>query len=160
MGSCCNVRTILGHKYVLPLNTLNNRFHQLHCLTSFRAAIQKAREGIDPGIDNDDNEHWPHCFWYLRQAILCHADDQIELPHELESFTLSNGTVTARPTGSINGAGDVRTCRDADKLYKLRIEHGVEAAGYKIDLSAERIESEEQIRNHTRQAHRGDLPIE
>jgi len=78
----------------------------------------------------------------------------------LDSFTLPNGTTTARPTGSINGAGDIRSCRDANKLYRLRIEHGVEAAGYKIDLSAERTESAELIRNHTNDARENEMPVE
>lgn len=44
------------------------RFHQLHCLSALRKALQHSREGIDIGIDQHDNAHWPHCMDYLRQV--------------------------------------------------------------------------------------------
>jgi hypothetical protein len=43
-------------------------FHQLHCLTSFRTALQNSAEGRDIGEDWHDDPHWPHCFDYLRNA--------------------------------------------------------------------------------------------
>jgi hypothetical protein len=43
-------------------------FHQLHCLTSFRIALQNSTEGRDIGQDWHDDPHWPHCFNYLRNA--------------------------------------------------------------------------------------------
>jgi len=49
-------------------------FHQLHCLQSFRMAIQLGHEGIDPGFDWKDEEmHWPHCFDYMRSVGLSFA---------------------------------------------------------------------------------------
>ncbi|CZR59355.1 uncharacterized protein PAC_09247 [Phialocephala subalpina] len=49
-------------------------FHQLHCLSSLRHAIQMAREGKDPGLDQKDNTHWPHYYivlggWHYRTRI-------------------------------------------------------------------------------------------
>jgi hypothetical protein len=65
-------------------NEEGTRFHQLHCLTSIRRAIQEAREGIDPGIDQNDNGHWPHCFDYLRQV----SPKLILLPFFILTFML------------------------------------------------------------------------
>ncbi|KAF2215108.1 hypothetical protein CERZMDRAFT_5536, partial [Cercospora zeae-maydis SCOH1-5] len=43
--------------------------HQLHCL------YEKARNGVkDAMIDH----HTPHCFDYLRQAVMCSADMSLE----------------------------------------------------------------------------------
>jgi hypothetical protein len=92
-----------------------SRFHQLHCLSYLRKTLQRAREGEDVGLDDNDDLHWPHCFFYIRQAILCAADDTIELPHR------HNKT---HRYGSIDGASDVRQCRDAEKLYKMREKYG------------------------------------
>ncbi|KAF2971273.1 hypothetical protein GQX73_g2248 [Xylaria multiplex] len=72
-------------------------FHQLHCLSSLRHAIQQAREGEDPGLDWQDNDHWPHCMDYLRKTLLCWADDLVE-----RQFVFDNGTVSS----FIDGAQD------------------------------------------------------
>ena len=92
------------------------RFHQIHCLTSLRKTLQRAREGQNIGLNHHDDAHWPHCLYYMRQAILCAADDTIELPH------LRNKT---HHYGSINGVSDIRQCRNAERLYDLRAKHGV-----------------------------------
>ncbi|KIM96341.1 hypothetical protein OIDMADRAFT_33003 [Oidiodendron maius Zn] len=91
-------------------------FHQIHCLTSLRKTLQRAREGQNIGLNHHDDAHWPHCLYYMRQAILCAADDTIELPH------LRNKT---HHYGSINGVSDIRQCRNAERLYDLRAKHGV-----------------------------------
>ncbi|KAI0412909.1 hypothetical protein F5X98DRAFT_353427 [Xylaria grammica] len=92
-------------------------FHQLHCLSSLRHAIQGAREGKDPGLDWQDNDHWPHCMDYLRKTLLCWADDLIERP-----FVFDNGTVSS----FIDGAQDVRKCGDNRQLIQLMRDHGKE----------------------------------
>lgn len=43
-------------------------FHQLHCLAGLRMALQASSEGKFVGIDQNDDDHWPHCFDYLRQV--------------------------------------------------------------------------------------------
>ncbi|KAK3208720.1 hypothetical protein GRF29_77g1740238 [Pseudopithomyces chartarum] len=58
-------------------------FHQLHCLDSFRHAIQQLQDGHQIGFDHSTDTaahkgHWPHCFDYLRQILLCQADDTVE----------------------------------------------------------------------------------
>ncbi|RAL12837.1 uncharacterized protein BO97DRAFT_450834 [Aspergillus homomorphus CBS 101889] len=40
-------------------------FHQLHCLTAIRKALQSASEGKAIGMDWHDDGHWPHCMDYL-----------------------------------------------------------------------------------------------
>ncbi|OKL60230.1 hypothetical protein UA08_04851 [Talaromyces atroroseus] len=91
-------------------------FHQLHCLGSIRHALQQSKEGIDIGMDFHDNAHWPHCLDYLRQTILCFADDTME-----QQTLLSNGTRSK----VITGLKDVRKCRPREQLYALRAEHGI-----------------------------------
>lgn len=89
------------------------RFHQIHCLTSFRKALQTAREGNEIGIDFHDDEHWPHCLWYMRQAILCFADDTLEMPMKVNGSNI------------ITGQDDLHQCRDSGKLYALREKRGI-----------------------------------
>jgi hypothetical protein len=52
-----------------PLTSLT-RFHQLHCLSAFRRALQDQRDGKDVGKDATDDPHWPHCFDYLYQVSM------------------------------------------------------------------------------------------
>ncbi|KAI0402433.1 hypothetical protein F4802DRAFT_575729 [Xylaria palmicola] len=92
-------------------------FHQLHCLSSLRHAIQQAREGKDPGLDWQDNDHWPHCMDYLRKTLLCRADGLVERP-----FIFENGTVSS----FIDGGQDVRKCGDSLRLIQLMRDHGKE----------------------------------
>lgn len=87
------------------------RFHQLHCLDSFRSAIQQLQDGKQIGFDHATDTaahkgHWPHCFDYLRQILLCQADDTIE-------------TSQLAYTGDwiISGYGAKRQCRNAKPLY-------------------------------------------
>lgn len=109
--------------FVKKLLTVS-RFHQLHCLTSFRRALQNVREGVDIGVDQNDDSHWPHCLYYLRQAILCSADDTIERGHSFGSKILANNTIEVVRWGIIDGITDWRTCRDSDKLYYLKAKQG------------------------------------
>jgi hypothetical protein len=81
--------------------------------------MQQAREGEDIGVDWRDDVHWPHCLHYLRESILCFADATVE------RGPIINGT---RSRG-IDGAHDVRTCGDSERLYELRVQSGVVALG-------------------------------
>lgn len=99
--------------------------HALHCLGGIRKALQTARNdaitknGHDIGLDPRADPHWPHCFHYLRQMILCHADDTIERGHFL------NGTFSpsADDPAVIEGSLDVRQCRDSERLFEMRRQH-------------------------------------
>ena len=99
--------------------------HALHCLGGIRRALQTARNdalsknGHDIGLDYKSDPHWPHCFQYLRELILCHADDTIERAHFL------NGTVSlsGESPAFFEGQLDVRQCRDSEKLFQMRKLH-------------------------------------
>lgn len=93
---------------------MRTRFHQLHCLSSFRKALQDAYEGQAVAFDWQSNGHWPHCLDYLRKTILCFADGSLELPQ------IRNG----RRTDVIDGAQDVRKCRPNAPLFELRSSAG------------------------------------
>ncbi|KAK2011707.1 hypothetical protein LZ32DRAFT_511519, partial [Colletotrichum eremochloae] len=75
------------HKYGISM------FHQLHCLDILRRAFQMLLEATDlhqpemqqrssnPHESHYDQDHWTHCFDYLRQqSILCNADGTMEPP--------------------------------------------------------------------------------
>ncbi|KEY71912.1 hypothetical protein S7711_11358 [Stachybotrys chartarum IBT 7711] len=98
-----------------PKHAAISMFHQLHCLTSLRTAIQQAREGHDPGMDWQTNNHWPHCMDYLRKTLLCWADDSIE-----RRFVYDNGTIAP----FIDGSQDVRQCGDNRRLIQIMRDHG------------------------------------
>lgn len=70
------------------------------------------------GVHQD--AHWPHCLHYLRQSVLCAADDTIEYP------AIINGT----RSNLINGAQEYRQCRRASDLFDLRAKYG--AAEYRV----------------------------
>ncbi|OJJ96907.1 hypothetical protein ASPACDRAFT_1890748, partial [Aspergillus aculeatus ATCC 16872] len=80
-------------------------FHQLHCLTMMRQALQSASEGEDIGKDWHDDGHWPHCMDYLAKMILCFADGSIEKPIQGEEGI-----------EFIDGSNVVRQCRPAQPL--------------------------------------------
>ncbi|OOO05259.1 Protein of unknown function DUF3328 [Aspergillus oryzae] len=50
-------------------------FHQLHCIYMTREGYYAAREG---NLDQVYAAHLMHCWDYLRQAIMCHADTTLE----------------------------------------------------------------------------------
>ncbi|KJX95944.1 hypothetical protein TI39_contig852g00009 [Zymoseptoria brevis] len=97
------------------METSISMFHQLHCLSSMRHAIQMARDGKDPGLDYHDNGHWPHCLDYLHKTILCWADGTPE-------------RYPMNPDGSfihfIDGTRDIRQCGDSRKLIEMMNDAG------------------------------------
>ncbi|EJU03324.1 hypothetical protein DACRYDRAFT_65535 [Dacryopinax primogenitus] len=75
-------------------------FHQIHCLDMIRTAL----------LSGSTTDHIHHCFSYLRQMALCHAD-----------LTLEEGVpaLGLDPTGElpVDGLGMTHTCRDWSKAY-------------------------------------------
>ena len=69
-------------------------YHQMHCLDRIRRAIGKGY-----------NQHVHHCFNYLRQSVLCEADDTIE------PGVPSLG-------GKVVKIGVRRTCKDWTQVYE------------------------------------------
>ncbi|EFY97817.2 hypothetical protein MAA_06600 [Metarhizium robertsii ARSEF 23] len=50
-------------------------FHQLHCLNHLRTSFFMDRDNGKPGGSTiDPEDHADHCFSYLFQTLLCHAD--------------------------------------------------------------------------------------
>jgi hypothetical protein len=85
-------------------------FHQLECLAQIRMAVQKLQDKNITGVDAEmDGLHgyWAHCFDYLRQIILCNADDSIE----------SSKIVAGKWTS--DGFGGVKECRDHKWLHEI-----------------------------------------
>ncbi|KAM7190179.1 protein of unknown function (DUF3328) domain containing protein [Rhypophila sp. PSN 637] len=52
-------------------------FHQLHCLNGIREAYWAAKDGL-PHSHVARPSHVRHCIDYLRQALMCHADTNLE----------------------------------------------------------------------------------
>ncbi|KAH7380634.1 hypothetical protein BKA66DRAFT_126286 [Pyrenochaeta sp. MPI-SDFR-AT-0127] len=94
-------------------------FHQMHCLAGMRRALQLAKEGVDIGTDWRDDAHWPHCFDYLRESIMCYADPTLESV-SLQPGPLDNGKFVK----VIDGGAEVRYCRDTRPLIELERRYG------------------------------------
>lgn len=79
-------------------------FHELHCLRTFRHAIDDKKAPRDL-------YHLQHCFNYLRQTIMCGAD----LTLEDGDFTKTNWTMSR--------AGATHICKDWNVIYeKLKVD--------------------------------------
>jgi hypothetical protein len=72
-------------------------YHQLHCLSVIRSALYKYSEGRDKEVKWD---HTIHCLDSLRQNAMCRADD----------------TLLYTEDGNVFGDGQVRECRDWERL--------------------------------------------
>lgn len=86
-------------------------FHQLHCLWMIRVTLQALNataHGVSSPVHHDiEDRHYLHCLDYLRQAILCNADDNIEAPQR-DPHDATHDIV--------NGQGQ-RQCRNPQRLY-------------------------------------------
>lgn len=54
-------------------------YHQLHCINAIRFSYSVARDGLvtDPDVLREKIGHDNHCFQFIRQSILCKADDAL-----------------------------------------------------------------------------------
>ncbi|MCJ1367573.1 hypothetical protein MMC16_006707 [Acarospora aff. strigata] len=84
-------------------------FHQLHCVNMLRVGYYAAIDGtladkqhIHDHNRRPDPHHVRHCFDYLRQALMCAADTNLE-PVDFE-------------LGGTTGWGVSRTCRNFDAV--------------------------------------------
>jgi len=77
-----------------------NAYHQLHCLQSLYTTVLEDHRGIQPRTQ--DYEHLVHCLDYLRQDVICVADDTL-LYHDPAA-------------GRQPGEGVKRQCKDFSKL--------------------------------------------
>jgi hypothetical protein len=92
----------LGQTY-LPIGV--SMWHQYHCLDHIRNIITSGDDGSD---------HTEHCFHYIRQSILCHADSTLE-PRSRRSFDVEGNEI-------FPGDGIVHTCRDFQSIYEWSME--------------------------------------
>lgn len=74
-------------------------FHQLHCIVAFHTVLS------DPEDPTYAPEHVHHCLNYVRQLILCNADQTLE-PYDFMSRNFTTDPV-----------GHTRQCRDWSRLY-------------------------------------------
>jgi len=101
-------------------------FHELHCLHTIQigyyyalynlslhteATSELSGNPVHPGDTfiptlkvKTNSEHIQHCFDYLRQALMCAADTNLE--------------VANKTTGVTNGWGSARTCRDYGEVLR------------------------------------------
>lgn len=68
-------------------------FHQLHCLNHIRTFLFTLKAGMDHNntrvvydrlLRGSGEDHVYHCFDYIRQALMCHADLTVEWPRTEE----------------------------------------------------------------------------
>ncbi|THY18193.1 hypothetical protein D6D01_07335 [Aureobasidium pullulans] len=65
-------------------------YHELHCVWLLQQTIDKAINGVVP--DEIEADHLYHCAEFLRQSVMCHADNTIERRFEgiLGPFSANN----------------------------------------------------------------------
>ncbi|KAK2598907.1 hypothetical protein QQS21_005649 [Conoideocrella luteorostrata] len=108
-------RGFVHHHELAPFISNIAVFHQLHCLHAIVVAYYKALESQPPNnltgvpdLDNNTNtriapSHVRHCFDYIRQALICAADTNLE--------------VLDRDTHLTNGWGQPKQCRSYADVF-------------------------------------------
>ncbi|KAI1465030.1 uncharacterized protein F4812DRAFT_128443 [Daldinia caldariorum] len=108
-------RGFVHHPQLAPFISNIATFHQLHCLHAIVVAYYEALESPPltnlssiPEFENSTSTriapfHIRHCFDYIRQALMCAADTNLEvLDHE---------------THLTNGWGQPKQCRDYEHVF-------------------------------------------
>ncbi|KAJ4291108.1 hypothetical protein N0V90_010306 [Kalmusia sp. IMI 367209] len=109
-------RGFVIHPRLAPVQKAIAAYHQIHCLHGIRIAyytrINELHKLQNPLLGNRFLEelgadahahHVDHCFEYLRQALICAADSNLEDVDE---------------TGEAKGWGEKRVCRNYEELTK------------------------------------------
>ncbi|KAF2112023.1 hypothetical protein BDV96DRAFT_649388 [Lophiotrema nucula] len=111
-------------------------FHQLDCLSKLRSVIQALQNGDKQHEDGGElHGYWPHCFDYLRQTILCNADDSVEVSEVRDGNWVDKGF------------DSVKECRDQTWLYEVTAcgERGCEGKSfYHTEEEMKKIHKEEE----------------
>lgn len=63
-------------------------------------------------------DHLPHCFDYLRQAIMCAGDAALE-----EAVIVPGLGTATMPTRNVDGWGTTHLCRNWDALWEFAKDH-------------------------------------
>ena len=89
-------------------------YHQLHCVNAIRFSYTVARDGLvtDPEILKKKVGHDNHCFQFLRQSILCKADNAF-VPMQ----THRNVSLAAM------GFGTTQRCRNWEQVKQFVVEN-------------------------------------
>ena len=105
---------ILSEPYTVAINRTSDGpaymmsvFHQLHCLSYLVEHLQQGYGGVE--LEEEVAHHSAHCIDYLRQAIMCSADTNLE------------GETEAGP-----GWGSVHECADYDAVLAWANERGAQ----------------------------------
>ncbi|CAI6312387.1 unnamed protein product [Periconia digitata] len=106
-------RGFITHPQLAPDVSNIAVFHQIHCLhaiyIAYYDALASAAMDLDevPDFDNTTGTrtapfHIRHCFDYIRQALMCHADTNLEVLDPVKHTT--------------NGWNQTKTCRDYSQV--------------------------------------------
>lgn len=95
-------------------------YHQLHCVNALRFSYTVARDGLitDPEILRSKIPHDNHCFQFIRQSILCKADNS------LVPMQTSSNVSLARM-----GFGNTRQCRNWEQVRQFVLENDAKWEG-------------------------------
>ncbi|KDR84565.1 hypothetical protein GALMADRAFT_39005, partial [Galerina marginata CBS 339.88] len=88
-------------------------YHQLHCVNALRFSYTVARDGLltDPDALKHKIPHDNHCFQFLRQSILCRADNSL-VPAGRSNVSLARA-----------GFGVVHRCRNWVQIREFVLEN-------------------------------------
>lgn len=92
--------------------------HQLHCLQELQKTLLRNTDESSPAAQWEKN-HAAHCFNYMRQSVICSADDTLEGPDEHPEAGQSR----------LRGWGVSHRCRSWDGLLAFRDQHSINFAG-------------------------------
>jgi hypothetical protein len=89
-------------------------YHQFHCVDYLRGSYIMARDGIatDPEVIDGDIGHDNHCFQFLRESIMCKADNT------LVAWNSPNQTLSRA------GLGKIHRCRNWEHVRRSLINNG------------------------------------
>lgn len=89
---------------------------------SLQSAFTMFTTPSDPELHNDHDkhgvEHLPHCFDYLRQAIMCSGDTSLE-----EAIVVPGLQSGGLPTRNVDGWGVTHLCRNWEALWEFATNH-------------------------------------
>lgn len=77
-------------------------YHQIHCVNALRFSYTVARDGLvtDPDALKKKIPHDNHCFQFLRQSIMCRADNAIVPLRRNTTSLAAQGFGTAHRCGN------------------------------------------------------------
>jgi len=100
------------------LGTLRKTIQDLSMLNSTPNAVTHASIGADYGDKSDPNAvRWSYCLDYLRQTLLCHADDTFEPALPSAGLKTADGILDGMWCHS--GYNCARQCRNSKALYDM-----------------------------------------